>query len=791
MTVTKTTAIQTTGILKEAFRWFVGYPGKSGILALFLTVFLLSALVGVNVSPRPARTTIGEIAENDILSPVNLVIKDDHATQVKRDQVASSLPAIFDLSPSGALAFRDRVRKVFTALNRVDTPEEKRALAERLSEELQIEVTPELLQIWSNPEFQKIVSSKIMPLIESSLREGVVADARVLFEYKGGIIMRDINSKSETFRSDYRSITDLKLLEVELSQVLKSDPEIPLAVRRNVPHLVQPLIPPTLAFNREATATRAEEVLGSVTPVEYNLQKGEVIIRKGDRITREDQLKVNALREKLGKRFFAIPALGALLMGLILSAGLFFAPSGHKGNPMRTKDLYFISFLLLLFALGAKVLAIHANTLDPNALFNHQGLAYAFPVSGAAGLSALVFSARRYVITGLLLAFFCTLLVEAGLGVFMFYFLGAMWTTWLVRRTQSRHDMMMAVFPLTAGLLLTWAAAAGCTAASWDELLAGLPSAAINGVLSIFIMFAFSPALEVAFRFTTRFRLMELMNLEQPLLQELMVKTPGTYHHSLLVSNLVEAGAKAVNCNSMLCKVAALYHDIGKLVKPEYFIENLFGRENKHDKLSPSMSSLILQSHVKRGVELATQHRLGTEITDIIRQHHGTNIIQFFYQKAKDLGENPRPEDYRYAGPRPQTREAAIVMLADAVEASSRTLSDPTPSRIQNHVNQIVKNIFAQGQLDESQLTFQDINKLCDSFQRVLTGIFHHRIEYPDQKKERSGPAEAQGNGQPVEGSAANAAQTGGAGGANGNGTASAVLKAPASENADKNGKTC
>lgn len=745
MTVTRPTAIQAGSILKEAFNWFRGNPGKSGMLVLFLTIFLLSALVGVNVSPRPSRITVGEIAQNDIVSPVNLVIKDDHATQTKRDQVAASLPAIFDLTPTGEFLFQDRVRKIFTALNRADTQEEKESVAERLSEELQIEVTPALMQIWSNPEFQRIVYSKIMPIIESSLREGVVADARVLFEHKGGIIMRDINTKNEAFRSDYRSIADLKLLEIVLSQALRNDPDIPLSVRRSAPHLLQPLIPPTLTFNRELTATRTEEALRNVTPVEYNLQKGEVIIRKGDRIFREDQLKVNALREKLGKRFFIIPALGALGMGMILSAGLFFAPSGHKGNPMRKKDLYFISFLLLLFALGAKCLAIHANSLDPNALFNHQGLAYAFPVSGAAGLSALVFSARRYVITGLLLAFFCTLLAEAGLSVFLFYFLGAMWTTWLVRRTQNRHDMIVAVFPLTIGLLLMWAASAGSTAASWDELIAGLPSAAINGVFSLFLMFAFSPALEVAFGFTTRFRLMELMNLEQPLLQELMVKTPGTYHHSLLVSNLVEAGAKAINCNSMLCKVAALYHDIGKLIKPEYFIENLFGRENKHDRLSPSMSSLILQSHVKRGVELAQQHRLGAEITDIIRQHHGTNIIQYFYQKAKDLGENPRPEDYRYAGPRPQTREAAIVMLADAVEASSRTLSEPTPSRIQSHVSQIVKNIFASGQLDESQLTFQDINKLCDSFQRVLTGIFHHRIEYPDQKKERASASDLQG----------------------------------------------
>ena len=262
------------------------------------------------------------------------------------------------------------------------------------------------------------------------------------------------------------------------------------------------------------------------------------------------------------------------------------------------------------------------------------------------------------------------------------------------------------------------------------------------------VLFAVSPIIEMAFRYTTRFRLMELMNLEQPLLQELMVSIPGTYHHSLVVANMVEAGAKAVGANSLLCKVAALYHDVGKLAYPDYFIENQFNGPNRHDKLAPTMSALILGSHVKKGTELAAQHHVGDEIEDIIRQHHGTGLIRFFYNKAKELGENPRIEDYCYPGPRPQTREAAIVMLADAVEASSRTLSDPTPARIKNHIDTIIKGIFADGQLDESELTFKDLHKLAESFGRILTGLFHQRIAYPDVSKksaEAERPAPARG----------------------------------------------
>ena len=188
----------------------------------------------------------------------------------------------------------------------------------------------------------------------------------------------------------------------------------------------------------------------------------------------------------------------------------------------------------------------------------------------------------------------------------------------------------------------------------------------------------------------------------------------------------------------MLCKVAALYHDAGKLSHPEYFIENQFGGKNKHDRLAPSMSALILTSHVKKGTELAETYGLGQEILDIIRQHHGTRIIRFFYQKALDLGETPQESDYCYPGPRPQTKEAAILMLADAVEASSRTLNEPTPARIKNHIDTIVKGIFSEGQLDESELTFKDLHKLSENFLRILTGIFHQRIAYPDSTKPKA-----------------------------------------------------
>ena len=241
--------------------------------------------------------------------------------------------------------------------------------------------------------------------------------------------------------------------------------------------------------------------------------------------------------------------------------------------------------------------------------------------------------------------------------------------------------------------------------------------------------------LESAFRYTTDIKLLELSRMDHPLLKELAMRAPGTYHHSIVIGTLAEAGAESINANPLLARVAAYYHDIGKLKMPAYFIENA-GDENKHDRLTPSMSSLVITSHVKEGAELAEKHRLGPGIIDIIRQHHGTSLISFFYQKAvsgKDPdGKEVDEKSFRYPGPKPQTKEAGLVMLADAIEAASKTLPDPTPDRVQWLSQKIVNRIFTDGQLDECELTLKDLHSITKSFNRVFAGIYHQRIDYPE-----------------------------------------------------------
>ena len=260
-----------------------------------------------------------------------------------------------------------------------------------------------------------------------------------------------------------------------------------------------------------------------------------------------------------------------------------------------------------------------------------------------------------------------------------------------------------------------------------------LSIALLSGMLASALASMLLPALESLFKITTDIRLLELSNLNAPILRRLSVEAPGTYHHSLMVGTLAEAAAEAIGANPLLVRVAAYYHDLGKMLKPEYFVENQVFGINKHETLSPSMSCLIIASHVKDGLELAKEIGLSQRIRDMIPQHHGTRIMTYFYQKAKEAAKNQEviEADFRYPGPKPQTKEAAIMMMADSVEAASRTLSNPSPAQVQGMINRVVDAIVADNQFDECDITLRDIRLVKESFFKILTGIYHRRIDYP------------------------------------------------------------
>ncbi|NMD33746.1 MAG: HDIG domain-containing protein, partial [Firmicutes bacterium] len=261
-------------------------------------------------------------------------------------------------------------------------------------------------------------------------------------------------------------------------------------------------------------------------------------------------------------------------------------------------------------------------------------------------------------------------------------------------------------------------------------LIAGIGS----GLLSSIIAIGMLPYLESAFGLTTSITLLELSSPNHPLLRQLQTTAPGTYYHSMIVCNLAEAAAEAVNADPLLTRVGAYYHDIGKLKRPYFFTENQLSGQNPHDKISPNLSAMIIRLHVKDGVELARKYRLPKVIEDIIRQHHGTGLIAYFYQEALDSSDQEQvsTDKFSYEGPLPQTKEAAIIMLADAVEAGARSLSQPV-GRVENLTRRIIKEKLNNGQMDECDLTLKELDQIGDTFVKIMAGIYHTRVEYPEK----------------------------------------------------------
>lgn len=703
---------------------------------LLASLFLISLLTGINLANKSHIFVAEQIASEDVIANRNLRVEDMQATKARQRQVALLQPPVYDLNMESFYHYQTWLSELFRNMENDEESLEDSSndYIKQLREYLGEEGTAGFLPALSKSAVQTYILQQILPLVREKMAEGLVSDSRLAHIGPSGVIIHNVETDSESLRANTSDFADVPSLLGEISASLRQISRFTPNERRAINALLAATMPhASLTLNAEATQKRKDAVITSIEPVFYQVQKGEIIVRKGDRVTYEQQIKLQALFDASSNRINWAKVAGAFVSSLLLAIGFFVAPSGKPGTPLRCTDIMLISLLLLLFCLGAWGTYLLALHLDDNTSLTTV-FAAAYPMAAGVGLVTMVFAARRYCAMGLLLALFGTLLFQTSWTIFLYYFLGSMLFTWLVANAQTRQDAVWAILPLTLGLAVFWVGAALLAQIPLATLPEHLCAVCINAILSLILLFALSPVLELVFGYSTRFRLMELMSLEQPLLQEMMVSAPGTYHHSLIVANMVEAGAKAIGANSLLCKVAALYHDIGKLTYPEYFIENQFGGPNRHDKLAPSMSALILLSHTKKGMELAQQHNLGNDIANIIAQHHGTRVMRFFYQKAIDLGETPQEAEYSYTGPRPQTKESAILMLADSVEASSRTLSEPTPARIRTHIDSIIKGIFAEGQLDESELTFKDLHHLSESFQRILTGIFHQRIAYPETK---------------------------------------------------------
>jgi cyclic-di-AMP phosphodiesterase PgpH len=473
-------------------------------------------------------------------------------------------------------------------------------------------------------------------------------------------------------------------------------------------------------------------------------------------------------------RFGIESIIGGFLLAILFLMILYrdiknYSPKYMKKYPMLLLGIMIMGTLLM----GRVHQYVFLNLSKGTGFLSPEGAIFGMPIAAGGVLVTLLFDFHTSIFFSFLVSVLTGIWLQDALYP-VYAFVGSLSaSSFCVLGCKKRAAIIKAglyvggVNLVTAAILLLFKAELFTAKAISALVFASLTSVTITAVVSLTL-----PIFEYLFNVTTDINLIELLDLNQPLMKSLMISAPGTYHHSVIVGNLVETAAEAIGVNPLLARVSAYYHDIGKIKMPEYFIENYKGAASKHEKLSPHLSTMIITSHVKEGIELARQHKLPQVIIDIIQQHHGTGVITYFYQKAKEYYEPSKPvysqrtnelpgsslhyeimpdrhehgplppeEEFRYPGPKPQTRVAALVMMADAVEAASRVLIDPTPVRISALVNRIINYIFLEGQLDECELTLKDIFLIRKHFSYILTGILHKRIDYPgfdfgsDQKK--------------------------------------------------------
>ena len=709
---------------------------------------------------------LGDVATRDIKAAKDFLIEDEDATEASRKQAVANVLTVYDHDVTLSARINRNVKKAFDDLRTTlkTTPpadllnksqasapgnEEKNLAIHQLiwqkksdfEGKIGISVSDADYRILEQESFSGDIANLISAILAEIMENGVVANKEILLkESDRGIVLRDIKTKNEMLvynLKHFYGLDQAKTMVTIIGQPVLQDKNYEL--KNLIVDFVQKLVQPNITLNRSETEERKKAASAEVKPIFHKIKAGEMILREGERVTKNQLLKLKTYQEGLNKGQVLTNCIGTALFILCILMTIYALCIHNRPDLNTTKNLLFLSCLLVTFFFIAKVSESLADTITHYTPFSisADSMSYGIPLAAGAMTTCLFMGIEMAIPMALLLAIGTAIIFQNRFDIFIYFFLNCLMAAYWIQNCRERKVFIKAGLKL--GLLNVILAAVidvYTGGSSFFKLLWDWAFAFSGGVGAGIVTAGIAPLVEIAFDFTTDIKLLELANLDQPILRRLMLEAPGTYHHSVIVGTMVEAAAAEIGANPLLAKVCGYFHDIGKIKKPLYFIENQADGINRHDKLAPSMSSLILIAHIKDGAEIAKQHKLGHAIIETIRQSHGTSLISYFYEKAKQLKGEDRVniDDFRYPGPRPQTREAGLVMLADTVEAASRTLANPTPSRIQGLVQNLISKIFSDGQLDNCELTLKDLHNIAKSFNKILNGIHHHRIEYPERQ---------------------------------------------------------
>jgi putative nucleotidyltransferase with HDIG domain len=734
--------------LRSQLTWsdlFIG-SGAALILALLLVVFRYYSV---------PEFRSGDIATEDVRALQDVTYQDREAMAAEQEKARDQSQAVYDFD--GALIERIKrdlslafstgrsilAEKKVPPSGLLSQADQDLLLAD-LESSLGRALPPNVLPVLLSFRFGASLEGRLIRVLDAVLRDGLVDDQgwqQFLRDQRRNIIVRDNTMPGERSlaaaymaRNRAAAREYLRQFQAEFSDLTQSD-------RARLFSFLDTLLVPNLVYDPVGTNRRREAAGSRVSPVEVTIRQGKTIVRKGEVVTPVIVEQLAALRTEQTPKSVLSQFLGFFLFVVICLYGLwrYFILYQNRHHKIRHQMTLILMILLAVFGV-IRILSGLADILSqrvPVEAFRGPVQLYSMiPFAFGALLIALL--------VDLNLAILASMMVALLAGLFYgdpymaaYAFLGSLAGIYGVRHYKDRAAILKAGLIISLMNVVCLLGIDGLRQAPitpWSLMLqfgCGLASGALASTLASIML----PAFESLFKITTDIRLLEMSNLNAPALRRLSVEAPGTYHHSLMLATLAEPAAEAIGANPLLVRVGAYYHDIGKIPKPEYFVENQSLGINKHDALSPNMSCLIIASHVKDGLEMAKDLRLTQDIIDLIPQHHGTRIMTYFYRKAVDAANDKIQEvdevDFRYPGPKPQTKEAAILMLADSIEAASRTLTEPSSAQVQGMIDRLVDSIIADNQLGECDITMREIGLVKDAFFKTLTGVYHRRLDYP------------------------------------------------------------
>lgn len=744
-------------------------PGPAARRLLTLALLSLGAalLTVEQLRPVSAVPAVGAVAERDIRAGVSFEYVDQLNTEADRRAAESQVLPVFDFDPKLATRVQGRVSEAFAAARgryneatlvaraegRAELSEaERSAVALEFLRLLEFTLDPEELDRLATLGWSREVEELSGQLLEQAMRAYILPDRSVLPTSARAISVLILgDERDEVLLDDYSVIrTPAEARQRVSLHALDFGQARPEVVTAAVA-LARAGLRPNFSYNQAITEDRRRAAQAAVQPRVHRVARGTSIARAGDVLSAGQVQQLEAVASRQG-------GVGPLAFGVALAAlcGLFtasvyqFARGALPGFSTRPRDLEAGALLLLLVAaLGRLLRELAAGLADaPGLGLPPDALVFLAPVAGGAMLVRVLLNGEAALLWTLLAASLLGLQQGGSALTALYFALSGLVGAGAVAGRRERLGVLRA--GLLSALINAAGAALVCLARAWMGEQTGpdgaavplwsMGLAALSGALSGFFVLGLVPVFE-QLGFVTDYRLLELANLNHPLLKHLMLRAPGTYHHSVTVAQLSEAAAEAIGANALQTRVACYFHDIGKAVNPKYFVENQRGGPNPHDRLPPRTSARVIINHVTDGEAIAIQHKLPQPVIDGISMHHGTGLIQYFYAKAVNAGEAVDEADYRYPGRLPDTREAGIMMLADKVEAACRTLKDKSPASIRGLIQKLVNATLLDGQLEKCPLTVKEIYTIVEAFTETLLGIYHHRIEYPGVP--RRAPVEA------------------------------------------------